>query len=170
MHLITRCLLAVLLATGLTVALPACAQARYQYMHIFYYGGQKAMPNTPAVVFSPELNGEKTLRIKEPELLAKYYAQLLNPTPGAGTTTETSPEGITITEPDGTTRRLTHQQARQEERQNNQRMLDAMKQREELMRDALTAAVNKAAAAGWEVCQVAGGPDGNLVYLLRKPR
>lgn len=163
---------------------PALAQtaAAPRYMQIFYEGAGW-LAGRPLLHYSPALHGKTdevvpedstkvlspgALLFKEPLTSGAIY------TTTASKVTTTSSDGritTSVRDKNGQMRLETatdRQQERLREKASFDRQLNLLAARGALARNALTAALNDAAADGWEVVQVAswGSKDG-LVYLLR---
>src|SRR6476469_3215754 len=166
-----------LLAAFLCTA-PACSQtgAKPVYMQIFFEGpnwiaGREVLHYVPAY------------RGKTGELVAEGAdTQAISPirflqgphqtTQSSMTTTVTTDGGAFMTDSNGKAHRQTDEDIRKEsqaERESIDKGLQLLEKRSRLAQEALTRALNYAAADGWEVVQMtAYGAPGGLVYLLHK--
>lgn len=173
-------LLPLLLMLAILQVAPGCARKGppVVYMHIFFEGpnwlaGREVLHYTPA------------FKGKTGELVAEGAdTQQFSPnrfSAGMTLTTQRSNTATTTATTDGDTfvtdsTGKTHGQTAEDIRKQNQaeqnelnQSFQLLEKRGRLAREALTKALNEAAADGWEVVQMtAGGTPDGLVYLLRK--
>ena len=168
----------VLLASLITV--PGCAQKGPTgvYMQIFFEGpnwlaGREVLHYVPAFKGKTgELvaEGEDTRQLSPMHFLQRPTRTTQSST--TSTATVTTEKGTFITDSNGKVHRQTEDDVRKEnqaEQDHINQGLQLLEKRNRLAREALTKALNEAAADGWEVVQMtASGQPGGLVYLLRK--
>lgn len=142
-----------------------------RYMQLFYEGAGWTA-GRPLLHYSPALRGKTDETVAEPDSTKSV-------SPGAFTYGKPPKEMVEAVDKDGyqTTyvrgqdgKLLLQPSVDERQKQAQQtRLLNLLDARAALARNALTTALNAAAADGWEVAQVAswGSQDG-LVYLLRR--
>ncbi|MCI1188550.1 DUF4177 domain-containing protein [Hymenobacter sp. DH14] len=173
-------LLPLFLLLATLLAVPGCAQKGppVVYMQIFFEGpnwlaGREVLHYTPA--FKGK-TGELVAEGADTQEVSpmRFMQGPTRTTYGSSTsgTTVTTDKGTFVTDADGKTHQQTEEDIRKEnqvEQDNMNRGLQLLEKRARLAREALTKALNEAAADGWEVVQMtATGTSGSLVYLLRK--
>lgn len=145
------------------------------YMQIFYEG-PGWLSGRRVLSYSPAFHGKTEELVQEPDSVRQLAPDALldGGTGQLATTTYatvSTGQGTLLPDANGkmhpetaTDRRLAQQRATAQ--RNRLRKLTEM--RSDLAKTALTNALNEAAAAGWEVVQLApSGSPGGLVYLLR---
>ena len=173
-------LLPLFLLLTISQVAPGCTQRGQPpvvYMQVFFEGpnwlaGREVLHYMPAFKGKTgELVAEGAdTRELSPMQILRMPTQITQS--GSGRTTVTTDKGTFITDANGKTHRQTEEEIRKEnqaEQDNINRGFQLLEKRARLAHEALTEALNEAAADDWEVVQMtASGTPGGLVYLLRK--